>query len=546
MFPLKKITAHPQFAWLLFFTYWLITALLYYPAHDAMLIDDGVNAIQDIQKQGFKGLLHSYQFDSFYHGYYLILNILYALFGLNSTGWFFFFSLMHALNCTLLFKTVRRILNANQLSIHSIEISIFSALFFLLSPYNAENIVWAATTHYVVGLSILLFSLQWLDSFLLKQSTSKGYLIFLFLNVFALFTFELNFFSPFIYLLIYGLYAINNTTEIRFNKFVSRIVLPLVLGILIYLVLLYIDKGTIMLHDGKGARILPPVHEIISQYGRHLIRFFSFAQYAGIQWRERAYAACEHWMIVLPVILLILSVFYYKTRKSSIVASRVLFFFLFIGFFFILPFTRGYFVYIFKYENLRYSYFASAFLFTGFVFFLFQINRLLRYIFLIIYLSFFLFFVIQTVNDKRQSGIVYHRFIENFPATSSSKIFLLNTPSFCNESYMFWDRSRLPIALSCYRHLDVSKQLEQVLFYNSISDKDTFEVKKINDSCWTFQLKADGSWLMNDYMGAGDFENERFICDVGEWGGYKLQFRKKPGADEDMIYFNGTNFTSVK
>ena len=93
MISLKKITAHPQLVWLVFFTCWLTTALVYYPAHNAMLIDDGVNAIQDIQQQGFKGLLHSYHFDSFYHGYYLILNVLYALFGLNATGWFFFFSL---------------------------------------------------------------------------------------------------------------------------------------------------------------------------------------------------------------------------------------------------------------------------------------------------------------------------------------------------------------------------------------------------------------------------------------------------------------------
>jgi hypothetical protein len=546
MFSLKKITAQPHVGWLVFFTCWLTTALVYYPAHDAMLIDDGVNAIQDIQQQGFSGLLHSYHFDSFYHGYYLILNVLYALFGLNATGWFFFFSLMHALNCALLYKVIYRLLTTNRLSTHCSEISLFATLFFLLSPYNAENIVWAATTHYVVGLSILFYSMQWIDSFLLKHSSSNGYLVFLFLNVFALFTFELNFLSPFIYLLMYALYTRNKCTDIRFKTFVSRIILPIVLAILIYLMLLYIDKGTLMLHNGKGAILLPPVQEIIAQYGRHLIRLFSFSQYASIQWRERVYAACEHWMIVSLVIVCMLTFFYSLARKKSIEASRVFLFFFFIGFIFILPFTRVYFVYIFKYENIRYTYFAAAFLLSGFVFFLFQINRLIRYIILTVYLSLCLFFTIQTVNDKRESGIVYHRFIESFPATSASKIFLLNTPSFCNESYMFWDRSRLPIALSCYRHLDVSNQLEQVLFYNSISDKDTFKVKKINDSCWTFQLKADGSWLMDNYMGASDVENERFRCDVDEWGGYKLQFKKRLNDNEDIIYFNGQHFTSIK
>jgi hypothetical protein len=115
-----------------------------------------------------------------------------------------------------------------------------------------------------------------------------------------------------------------------------------------------------MLHNGKGATLLPPVQEIISQYGRHLSRLFSFSQYASIQWREQVYAACEHWMIVSIIIVCVLTFFYYWTRKTSIEASRVFLFFFFIGFIFILPFTRVYFVYIFKYENIRYTYFAAA------------------------------------------------------------------------------------------------------------------------------------------------------------------------------------------
>ncbi|GBL35778.1 hypothetical protein EMGBS15_13730 [Filimonas sp.] len=317
MFQLKKFIENRYFMYLFFFICWLITILLYYPAHNAMLIDDGVNAIFDIQKQGFSGLWDSYHFDSFYHGYYFILNILYTCFKLNPIGWFGFFSLMHALNTTMLFKTIRQMIVVNTTSVFSIEISFFASFFFLLSPYSAENIVWAATTHYVVGLSILLFSLQWLHSFLTNQSSIKGYLLFLFLNVFALFTFELNFASPFMYLLFYGLYAIHHTTQVSFRKFVLSILLPIVLAIMIYLFLLFIDKGTMMLHDGKGAKILPPLYEIISQYGKHLLRLFSFVQYTSIGWRDQAYKACEHWLIVLMVVASFFSFFIYSVKKKS-------------------------------------------------------------------------------------------------------------------------------------------------------------------------------------------------------------------------------------
>jgi hypothetical protein len=68
MFQLKKFIENRYVMYLFFFICWLSTILLYYPALDAMLIDDGVNAIFDIQKQGFSGLRDSYQFDSFYHG----------------------------------------------------------------------------------------------------------------------------------------------------------------------------------------------------------------------------------------------------------------------------------------------------------------------------------------------------------------------------------------------------------------------------------------------------------------------------------------------
>ncbi len=542
----KKIIAKNYFPCVLFFLSWLIIILLYFPAHNAMLIDDGVNGIYDIKQQGFKGLLSSYHFDSFYHGYYLILNMLYAVFGLNSIGWFFFFSFIHALNTSLLYKTIHQISHANCTLYRSKEIAICAAMFFLLSPYSAENIIWAATTHYIVTMTVFLFSLQWLHSFLLNQSSAKGYFLFLFLNIFSLFTFELTFLFPVIYVLLFWLYAMNQSSQIRFGKFLLNIITPICISIFVYFIVLFISKGTFMPHDGKGAAMFPPFHEMISQLGRQVVKLFSFVHYADYPLREKVYTFCNHWMLILCLTVAVwASIFYWLKRKSN-ASFYIICFFVVCGLLLLLPFATRFFVFVFKYENLRYSYFASAFLYTAFVYFLFHVHKVIRIVVIGSYLILFIYFITQTVNDKKQSAVLYHRFIETFPNAVSGTTYLLNIPTFCNESYMFWDASRLPIALYCYRNLDVSTHLQQVMFYNSCSDKDTFDVKKINDSSWHFQLKTNGSWLMNGYLGASNYETADYNILLGEWCDYTIQFKRKLRANEAVFYFDGIHFVSVK
>ena len=528
-----------------FFLAWLILILFYYPARNAMLIDDGINAIFDIQQQGSKGIVNSYGFDSFYHGYFIILNILYKLFNLNSTAWFLFFSAMHALNVTLLYKMLSRVLASNGCAEQAQKIAFCAAFLFLLSPYSAENIVWAATAHYVVGLAILIFSMYWLDGFFKNEYSFKGYLFFLFANVFYLLTFELSFLSPIVYVSLFSFYAINRSARISFQKFLLRLILPLGFSILLYFIFLYIHKGTFIPHNGKGSQLFSSLPETISQLGKYFLKLFSFVHFADVRHRDLFYSACEKWYLVLIVLCLIFSLmFYIVKRKNGSLPAMILF--IAFGILFLIPFTRTYFAFVFKYENLRYLYFASAFLFSSFVYFLFHLHAYIRYPILVVFAGLSVYFMIQTVNDKQQSANVYHRFIQHFPDVTKKKVYLLNTPTWCNESYMFWDRSRLPIALFCYRGMETSGRLEQILFYNSMSDKDTFSVKRVDDSSWSFQLTANGSWLMNEYMGAASYENNTYRCEVGEWGSFMLRFKRRLYENEAVYYFNGSRFVKLR
>lgn len=542
---MKTIQVLKQLPFILFVSFWLVTILLYFPAHNAMLIDDGVNAIEDLKRQGWSGLFHSYNFDSFYQGYYLLLNIFYGLFKLNALGWFMVYSFIHALNALLIFKFIRSLLGLTSEFKHQIQIAFFCAIFFLLSPYNAENIVWAATTHYIVSLSILLFSCNWLISFFQNGYSNKGLFLFLLLNIFSLVTFELSFFFPIIYFALFFLLLRLIKSEQSFKSFFLKIISPLGVAIVFYLFALHFVKHTWIPHAGETSQLNNSFAEIIKTQSKHLVKLFSFVHYQDYSIREKVYSACEHWKKAFGVTFLILALILFGVGKKSKSSFYILSFLFLAGFITLLPFCNRAFVYLFKYENLRYSYFTSVFFYAAFVLILFHVHTYIRYLILSTFLLLFLIAIIKTVDDKKTSAIVYHNFINSFPDTKSTKTYLLNTPSYGCESYMFWDRSRLPIALYCYRDIEISKNLNQILFYNALTAKDSFEVEKVNDSLWTFLLKTDGAWLMDENRGAVNYENENYNLTIGEWGKTTIQFKHQFSRDEKFIYFNGASFINL-
>lgn len=80
----------------------------------------------------------------------------------------------------------------------------------------------------------------------------------------------------------------------------------------------------------------------------------------------------------------------------------------------------------------------------------------------------------------------------------------------------------MPISIEAEYGMDISKKIIQVASYSSVSEKDSFEVNRINDTTLFVKTKTNGTWWMNESIGLTNYENEYFRLEKDEWGGYHL------------------------
>jgi membrane carboxypeptidase/penicillin-binding protein PbpC len=149
------------------------------------------------------------------------------------------------------------------------------------------------------------------------------------------------------------------------------------------------------------------------------------------------------------------------------------------------------------------------------------------------------------VKSRTYSAKLYTTYLSKFPDTIKGKIYLMNVPSYCSNAYLFRAKYRFPISYQAIYHKDLFNQVVQVAWYNSITDQDSFAVKKITDSSFEMQLKTNGAWWMNESNGASDYENDDYKFDIGEWGNYTLTFKHPFGEEDALLYFNGKRFVKV-
>lgn len=526
-----------------FVFFFISIIVLYGPGYQGMLIDDGVNAIQDLKQQGWQGLLTSYHFDSFYHVYYLVLFLLYKIFGLSPLGWFLFFGLCHSINAFLLFKLIRAI--TFSVIKRADLVALFSSLLFLWNPMAAENIVWAATAHYNISFMLLMgSSLLLIQNVVLHRSPSVWFYV---LNLLALLSFELAFLFPFFFIALYFLLRKLGETNLPIIPFLLKAILPLFLFIVVYFVLLFFTKETLMPHAAQNTFYSMDASSILVKYIQNSLRLVLPTQFLPFKQREAAMLACNHIATALLIISAIISAILVAMYRKNQTAQWLFIFFLVSYLLFLAPFSTRALMYLFKYENIRYVYFASAFFYPILLLGAYFIHtRLLPWLFLVYSLGYF-YLITQTVQDRRTSAIVYHRIVKDVPLPKKGEqLFLLNTPTYGSDWMLFWDLGRLPIALYCYRDLDTSIKIEQIISYNAISTKDSFEVKKVNDSCWNFRLLTNGSWLMRGSLGATSYSTNDYDCEVGEWGNVAIRFKQRLRSQQRLYYFDGRTYRELR
>ena len=533
-------------SWIFLPVFFLITLVFYWPARHALLIDDGISILTQFKKQGWSGVSTSFGFTSLYYVHDLICILVFLIVGKSTTGWFLVMTAFHSANSFFILKIFRRVYQKLEIR-NGFLIAVSGAVLFLVSPYQSENVAWAATLHY--GLSMaLLFSCIWLLlNFLESGKTVALFLIPCLLGL-SLLTLEISIVFPFVLVLIFLLYFLSGCTQVSLRKFAMNIFLPSVFAVLLYASATKLLKGSWLPHYGDEhlKNLFNPalLLKTLSEYSE---KIFGFVHYLSFPKRELVYEFSSDYLLTsLILFLATISIGYFMFRsggKKMLYTFSALCALLII---FLLPVLNMYFMYIFQTENNRLSYFALVLAFQILALVSFGLLKKSGWIVLGIYTAASVIILPHEVTRWAGAAQLQNAMVSTYKWEKAHRVYILNSPSNFGGAYVFRKDYRFGKALYFFRDIDAYKTIDQIAWANFNSLSDSVKTEKVNDSTLHVILAAPGSWLMHENLGASPRETEWYSFKPDEWNtGYLVLFKQKK-PDDVFLYVTSTGLHEVK
>ncbi len=222
-----------RFYWL-FGIYLVLSVLFFRGGYRGELVDDGLAGLVKFENQGWKGFGQSFGFTSLYYFHDFFVLTIYALVGKSAFGWFIVMIILHSLNAWLSFITFRKFYYLMNVS-NGTLIAFTGAILFLLSPYQTENVLWAATLHYSVALSVFLVVCNiLLNSLQSGQLIGKTVWVIAALYAVSLMTLEISLVFPLAWLVLGAGVVLNKKTSVNIQQFVGGLIFPLFAMVILY------------------------------------------------------------------------------------------------------------------------------------------------------------------------------------------------------------------------------------------------------------------------------------------------------------------------
>ncbi|MBK9014600.1 MAG: hypothetical protein IPM82_11260 [Saprospiraceae bacterium] len=485
-------------------------------------------------------------------------------FGVGGIGWYLVFTSLHVANGFMGFVLAKKIFAKNGQSRPFVP-ALMASLLFLLSPYQAEVVVWRVCFNFLFCTLLMLGSLLFLLKYLEGKKTvhllvSHG------LFVVALFTFELALALPLLALALYFLSLPKATSESRMatkrdaevafgndksdkeriRKIWQKIMLPYALLLLIYFLLNKLILGGWAGHYGEAVHLNFDLRIIAANCLKYFTKYLLF-------WREWPHGGKE-WLVLffekpavawsglavglLAVSWLIKTSGRYKT-SPTLVAKKLrlagigwLLFFLALA-----PVANLYVAYVLNGENDRYGYLPSLFFFIGLVALLDFFPRWLRNGLFAAWLVVSIFFLQKMTVYWHQSARIVSSLLADFRWQDAPEVYVLASPENLHGVPMFKDFSRENLALKhALRYLadkPAAGDFYQVAQFNLTAPTDGFTASRDSTTgIFRLQFKQWGNWWWLYGMGLGDYQTAqyRFRTDGNGCRVEMKQWPPKPGA----------------
>jgi hypothetical protein len=532
-----------------FLLFWLSAVILYWPAHNSMFVYDFIGWTINYDATGWKGFFNQFGDKGIHPFYHLVFFGLYKCFHLNHLAWFTVFITLHATNALLSFTFFSILFRRYHLH-QGDSIAFWGSLFFLLSPYQTEPVIWGATVHYLFTTALILLCLIVCLKYIRNGSIGLLALIHAIYFV-ALFSLELSFSIPFLLLFLVFAGSKSIFGKIGSFQFVFRVILPQLLWLPAYFLITRIFLGKWIGHYGAAAHLNFSLSLIIGNLNKYLLKLAFFVQFVNYDTRNFIYTWLEKNSISTGFfVFYIIAALWFLVKRNQM-ANRVRIPFFLFGLFLLGMMTtlNLFFVYITNIEGDRMSYLGSVFLFAMVSAVIHYWFRPVRIFVLGLFLVFSIKFLHYNIDSWRNNQLVIENLENDFRWYDAPKIYLLNLPDNYRGAYMYRcapTRSLLAMSLKLKTGKDIIEKTENILMYNMVNVSDSVTVEKISDNELKVTFGQWGNWWWLEGRGASELATKDYEVKIDEWNhSYNITFKNKHRGTV-YLYQTGTCLRQVE
>ncbi|MEO1258302.1 MAG: hypothetical protein AAFZ15_05875 [Bacteroidota bacterium] len=552
-----------------------VVHLLYAPAWQSGFVTDFTGLQERLDGAPFRDFLHCFGFPALHQVTNFFLFLFYKWFGTSPLPWYLVYTSLHVVNGWLGYQLVKQVLflsgavplpgplqrespprpifplwrGPGGRSLEKISIPAFIAvLLFLVSPYNAETVIWKVCFNFLFCTAMMLSSILLLIKYLKQEKKLSLIYSYLFFLV-ALFTFELALALPLMVLVI--IFWNNSTSTTGQSEKHSKLLTSIPYFILsgFYFLLNKILLGGWVGHYGESVHLNFDLKNMAANCLKYFFKNLLYWRELDHGTKQALISFCENPITVYTfltagiTILFSLLIVHKKlnNRIKSVFFSWLLFFLA------LAPIANLYVAWLLHGENDRYGYFASLFFYAALIISLRLINKKMQALIIVSLFGLSIFNLNKINNYWKNSTLVMQGLFNDFKWQSNSEIYILAFPENYKGIPMFKDFSRQDLALkSALKYLpkkNTAGKFYQVAQFNMNSPTDGLSANI--DSANTIKLEFHewGSWWWRHGIGTGDYSTEKYeFKTVGKGAEIKI---KNTAKDAAFIYSDGDKWKEV-
>jgi hypothetical protein len=513
----------------------------YYNCFSVFIPADNYSQFFLFDKGFLIGLYENCRGASIYFSGFTFFYLLYKLFQANSVAWISAGLLLHILNSFILYLIVKK--NLQSVLTHANALpAFFAALLFLVSPYQAEMVLWTTLLRWQFHAFTFLACLYGLLIYL-EAPTHKKLIPLHLLFALCIFSNETAFVLPLIAGLFFAYYFRVKITPLSIKKYGIEILLPQLGWMAAYFIISKLYLGNWLWHGGLPETIMS-LSSVVKTALKYLAKFFLLYRYLPYgHWDGYARTVSENQVLIGGVgtlAFLVFSILFIKQmkNKNSHFHLPIILFTAFLMMLVpVLPLDSSFLSY---YYPDRYGYLASAFFYSFLSLVLFRLFRA-KYRLLVSAYALLNFFLLQKTNCVWIETSQYcHELVAHYRRyLSYDQVYVLNETSYYKGVPAF--RAALPETIHyTYSNYNPTKiRIVSGAYQDSYSDSIVSVVvhQKENKVCVKSTPKSTPYFCTGGW--ARSYHNHEYEVVFNESGcEYELTFKDSIPANSVFIYSN--------